>query len=405
MKDLIIYINYCIFIGFLFSTHELQTQWTQTNGLYTEKVSSFASIDTNLFARTFDNGVFLTINNGVNWTAVNSGLSNNEIRSLTTLGILLFAGTSNGVSRSTNNGTNWIGAGLTNEIVYSLKYSNGYLLAGIFGDIYRSSNFGTNWTVTAPTGNLTYAFTDIGPFLFAGTEGDGVFRSTNNGTNWLTVNSGLPFAAFVLSLVFNDSIIFAGTFYDGVFRSNNLGANWIEVNSGLTHRDVYAFAVYESNLFAATYFGGVFLSTNNGTSCAPVNTGLTDLNIRALKVHGVYLYAGTWGSGVWRRPLSEIINSVIQISGNIPFQFNLYQNYPNPFNPATQIKFDIPKLSNVKLIVYDALGRVVAELVNEQLNAGSYSYDWNASDYPSGVYFYKLITDDYAQTRIMVLIK
>ena len=96
---------------------------------------------------------------------------------------------------------------------------------------------------------------------------------------------------------------------------------------------------------------------------------------------------------------------VNQISSEIPEGFSLYQNYPNPFNPLTNIRFDILKSSNVKLIVYNILGKEITILVNEKLTAGSYKVDWNASDYPSGVYFYKLITYEYVAVKKMVLIK
>ena len=100
------------------------------------------------------------------------------------------------------------------------------------------------------------------------------------------------------------------------------------------------------------------------------------------------------------------------ISSKIPESFILYQNYPNPFNPVTKIKFDINKSLHVKLIVYDALGRNVATLVDEQLKPGTYEVEFNGRDYPSGVYFYrieihssKLEAGDYIESRKMVLLK
>ena len=94
-----------------------------------------------------------------------------------------------------------------------------------------------------------------------------------------------------------------------------------------------------------------------------------------------------------------------EIKGNVPVEFSLFQNYPNPFNPSTNIRFDITSSSHVKLIIYDALGREVASLVNEKLSAGSYQVDWDGSDYPSGVYFYKLSTNNFVETRKMILIR
>lgn len=100
-------------------------------------------------------------------------------------------------------------------------------------------------------------------------------------------------------------------------------------------------------------------------------------------------------------------------STEIPVKFSLYQNYPNPFNPTSKIKFQIPKMSNVRLTVFDVLGREIAVLVEEQLKPGTYEIQWDASNYPSSVYFYKLTAGDYSsgsgrgfsETRKMILLK
>jgi hypothetical protein len=102
---------------------------------------------------------------------------------------------------------------------------------------------------------------------------------------------------------------------------------------------------------------------------------------------------------------TSTIVSIRQISIEIPEKFSLSQNYPNPFNPKSNIKFQIAKSGEVKLVVSDALGKEVAILVDEQLNPGTYEVEWDGSSYPSGVYFYKLITADYTETRKMVLLK
>ena len=89
----------------------------------------------------------------------------------------------------------------------------------------------------------------------------------------------------------------------------------------------------------------------------------------------------------------------------LPLLFNLSQNYPNPFNPTTNISFVIPKMDKVTLIVYDELGRLVETLIDGELQAGKHSVDWNASLLPSGTYFYRLTTQDYTETKKMILIK
>ena len=93
------------------------------------------------------------------------------------------------------------------------------------------------------------------------------------------------------------------------------------------------------------------------------------------------------------------------ISNVVPNDFVLEQNYPNPFNPATMIKFAIPKLSGVKLSVFDITGKEVRTLVNSELKAGSYEYILNAEGLSSGVYFYRLQTNEFNSVKRMILLK
>ncbi|MFZ4590731.1 MAG: T9SS type A sorting domain-containing protein [Ignavibacteria bacterium] len=93
------------------------------------------------------------------------------------------------------------------------------------------------------------------------------------------------------------------------------------------------------------------------------------------------------------------------ISTNIPKEFKLSQNYPNPFNPMTKVKFSIVKAGDVKIVVYDVMGREVQTLLNERLNAGTYEVKFDGSGLTSGVYFYRLTTAGFAETKRMLLIK
>ncbi len=92
-------------------------------------------------------------------------------------------------------------------------------------------------------------------------------------------------------------------------------------------------------------------------------------------------------------------------NGIIPKSFALYQNYPNPFNPATQIKFDVARQVNVKISVFDVIGREVAVLVNGEMKPGVYDVDWNAGNFASGVYFYKIHAGDFSDVKKMILVK
>lgn len=96
---------------------------------------------------------------------------------------------------------------------------------------------------------------------------------------------------------------------------------------------------------------------------------------------------------------------VIQIANELPTEYQLYQNYPNPFNPVTTIKYDIPKKAFVTIKVYDITGREVGELVNQEQEQGRYEISWSADKLASGIYFYTIRTQDFSDTKRMVLIK
>ncbi|MBK6506086.1 MAG: T9SS type A sorting domain-containing protein [Ignavibacteria bacterium] len=98
-------------------------------------------------------------------------------------------------------------------------------------------------------------------------------------------------------------------------------------------------------------------------------------------------------------------NAIVE-SGSLPEEFSLSQNYPNPFNPATKINYKLHVTGYIELIVFDALGKDVATLVNEMKIAGSYEVEFNASNLPSGVYFYSLIANGKQMSvKRMALVK
>jgi hypothetical protein len=119
--------------------------------------------------------------------------------------------------------------------------------------------------------------------------------------------------------------------------------------------------------------------------------------------------AGIWKTTYSRKPYyvlcENIPVSVQQISSTVPSGFSLEQNYPNPFNPVTNIKFEIPLRSYVVLNVYDVTGRLVETLLSKEISAGTYLAEWDASKYSSGVYFYSLVTENFVQTRKLMVVK
>ena len=198
--------------------------------------------------------------------------------------------------------------------------------------------------------------------------------------------------------------LFAGAYDGDVFLSTNNGSNWNAVNTDLTNKVVTAMTIQGTNLFVGTDGGGVFLSTNNGTNWTGINTGLSNKRLHAMIIHGGTIFAGTAGGGIWKRSLSQI-TSVESMLNNFPANFTLQQNYPNPFNPSTQITYSIPKLSNVSIKVYDILGQEIATIVNDKKLKDLYTLRWDAQNVPTGLYFYRLVTDEYELTKKMIITK
>lgn len=97
------------------------------------------------------------------------------------------------------------------------------------------------------------------------------------------------------------------------------------------------------------------------------------------------------------------LNNDVEISA--PKKYNVSQNYPNPFNPVTKIGYEIPVNSFVKLIIYDVLGKEVKTLVNETMKPGIYEVMFGGTDYPSGVYFYRLSADSFTESKRMLIVK
>ena len=383
----------------LFVPSILFSQWVQTHGLEGKVTFCLNTNGTHLYAGTALEGLFISTNNGINW--VQTSLNNRTVFTLELKGNYIFAGSDTGLFISSNQGLSWSQPVIVNHAVFSVLANDSILLAGTTANgIYLSTNNGLNWLQTSLNDKGVHSILQSGNYIYAGTYNlSGVFISTNGGFNW--VQSSLD-NQNVNCLAVIGLDVFAGVNLFGVYHSANYGTNWTQ--AGLYYNYVRSFAVYGSRLFAGTD-SSIYLTSDNGINWVDKGQGLPsgDL-IPSLAITNNYLFAATSYYGVWRIPLSEIIG-VEPISSGIPNNSSLFQNYPNPFNPITNIKFQIAKSGDVKLVVFDVLGREVTTLVNEQLNPGTYEVQWDASSYPSGVYFYRLITNTYSETKKMVLMK
>lgn len=375
-------------------------------------VYSLAALGNDIFAGTYYYGVYKSTNNGINW--LQTTLSTPDCFSFTTLGNNIFVGTdyNSGIFLSSNSGTSWaqVNNGLSSHQVLALKTLGVTLFAGTYGGgIFQSTNNGSNWTSlnNGLTNLYVRSIAVSEAFLLVGTYGGGIFQSTNNGTSWNAVNNGLT-NLNVYSLAISGPNLFAGT-ANGVYLSTNNGANWTQ--KGLFNLNVRTFAISGINIFAGLDNNcGVYLTTNNGTTWIEKNEGLRSItagtvaSINSLLISNNFIYAATQGRNIYRASLMEIIG-VKNINGTIPRSYSLSQNYPNPFNPITTIKFSIPKLSLVKITVFDITGKELETLVNEKLQAGTYLTKWEALNFSSSMFLYKIQTEDYTETKRMVLIK
>ena len=132
----------------------------------------------------------------------------------------------------------------------------------------------------------------------------------------------------------------------------------------------------------------------------------------ALRLESLYRFIN-FASGdcadISKRPLLVITyNQPLSVNTEktgLPDNYSISQNYPNPFNPTTRINFDIPFNGNVSINIYDINGREIKRLVNEYKSAGYYSVDFNAAEFSSGTYFYKITSGDYRETKTMIVVK
>jgi hypothetical protein len=232
--------------------------------------------------------------------------------------------------------------------------------------VYASTNLGLNWTSGTTTGQTNSYALNFNNATIGINVGTIAQITTNGGSSWTTTSGTVPGTGNMLGAEgYGTSTFWIGR-GAGIFMTTNSGDNWAAVPGITVSGSVYAMD------FA--------LVSGCPTGWAVTSTG--------------HIYAMKIITGVSGDP-----------ANNLPKDYILSQNYPNPFNPSTMISFSLPKANNVKLAVYDLLGREVATLVNEFTTAGNHTIEFNASNLSSGVYLYKIQAGDFTDTKKMVLIK
>ena len=325
----------------------------------------------------------------------------------------MFAGTwGGGVFRSTNGGERWRFSGLPDRIVYDLDFdTNGVLFASTdLGEVYRSIDNGLSWLKIGVASTAIWAL-GIDPnndHIYAGTFGAGVYKSVDGGLNW--TQTGLT-SGHIFDFAFGNNPetgvtgVFAATSTGVVFSSDG-GTTWGDFSTGLTVVDTRAVAFAGNELLAGTWGGGAFLYDT--ASHAWIRDGMPGGQITTFAVNPTSgeVFAVSDGNGVFRKSFAKTATSNEGTDGDeLPAGYLLEQNYPNPFNPRTTIQYGLPAPGEVRLTVYDVVGREVAVLVEGVVDAGVHQIDFDAGLLPSGVYFYRLDTPARTLNRTMILLK
>jgi hypothetical protein len=336
-----------------------------------------------------------------------------------------------------------------NNIFSLLNPIDSVIFAGTRTGILRSLDFGVNFNYAnngIPANSWVLDIASDSSGIVGAATTNGVFISTNLGNSWMQT-TGIPASDTITSIGFHtiatdkntERVMYCFGYSIGnqnlVFEASENTTYLAAIIHGLIGENSY----YEGHTISPatgameyTWLvsrpinpiqpgGGVYQSTNNCQSFTPLNEGLPNnpkgssivaVNNTTSRGNSVDLICGLFensnnGAKVFKRTVPIGIQ---QISSEVPKGFSLSQNYPNPFNPNTKIKFQISKLSDAKLIVFDVLGREVTTLVNEQLKPGTYEVDWDGSGFASGVYYYKLsastsLSTTYQETKRMVLMK
>jgi hypothetical protein len=339
--------------------------------------------------------------------------------------------------KSANTGQSWnsFNGGLPANTDWAPKIRAGIqnppvLYTNVTNYVYSSVSPYTTWTQFNPT-----AFTGpVTNLIVPNTSSDRLFACIGGGTqklmyyyngSWHDISAGLPSGGRVRSVQSKTSILGTYTYAvmngfspgEKIYRTTNAGVTWINVSGDLPNVPLSDVVIYPSLNLNILYLGsefGCYRTTNGGTNWHRWNNGMPESNIvTELKYidsmstrNKFYVLAATYGRSIWIRDVSG--DDPVRISNNntaIPKRYALNQNYPNPFNPQTVISFELPINGFVTLKIYDAVGKEIKSLINGIFNVGFHQVEWNAVNYPSGVYFYKLESEGFTETKKMMLIK
>jgi len=409
---------------------------------YTLPVTQFyaGEIDNNnphvVLGGTQDNGTVRTTTGGLSdWVDIYGG-DGFYCRVDYTNSLRLYASSQyGGLGRSTNGGQSFLGA--TNGL--DLTYTNWMtpyvmdkndpltLYCGTY-KIHRSTNGMQSWTVISPdlarrhvellgtvtTVDVAASDPDV---IYCGTDDANVWVTRDGGGSWTLINNGLPERWVTRVAAHPDSANICFVTLSGykvdlqgahIFRTSDFGSTWVSIAGNLPDAPINDVVIDPEDV-NTLYIGtdvGVMYTTDMGGNWFVLGEGFpTNVPCHDLTLHNPTrtLVVWTHGRSAFRTSLPPTVD--VAPDAPIPSEFSLEQNHPNPFNPSTTIQFRVPSQEFVELKVYDVLGREVATLVNEELQPGSYETTFNGNDLASGVYYYRLSTTSFVQTRKLLLLR
>jgi hypothetical protein len=346
-----------------------------------------------------DQGVVLrSVNKGHNWQIIHGPNQNfpdfNGLDIISgTLGMthIMIAGDNGKVYQTTSGGGNWSliarPVNTTKKLnSIAVAYDQVYCVVGDSGAVYRTIDGGQTWENRSIAVNITLkkiVSMQYDRYCAVGSNGT-IITSTDYGFSWSFRTSGT-------ASTFND-VIFSGLDSGTVVGDNKVVR--VTTNGGITWQadpslDSLLNTFPQRNIISITQVDENTVNTISRRTSSDKNAA-----------DSTFIVAVSSEPFLGIEPISNFIAKV----------FSLKQNFPNPFNPVTNIRFDIPanvkgQRSNVKIIIYDITGKEIEVLVDEAVRAGQYEIKWDGANYPSGVYFYTIIANDYSQTRKMVLVK
>ncbi|MGD1046869.1 MAG: T9SS type A sorting domain-containing protein [Bacteroidota bacterium] len=395
--------------GFTRSTDGGKTWNRVNNNFRNSDISSLTTNGNNIFAGITWDGVYSSSDNGNSWQHIWNS-TNIPLAILADDSVLIVAPTNGnyGLFRSTDFGNNWIQTSLSSGVFSCLAKSlEGTYYAGggsgIDYGVYSSTDKGVTWKYQLKNYSITGLVTTPLGNVFAITAIDGVFRSTDKGNNWAKIvfETGSPWR-----IVSSPSGDVYASFYDGyLYRLDDKSDTWNTVGGYFKSTVSNLVFLNDSTIVASTYNNGVILSKDRGNSWNEINTGLSNSDITNLiMTKGGAVFLSIYQGGLFQSSDSTL-TFIKEFTSDIPVKIVLQNNYPNPFNPATIIKYQIPTNSFVSITVYDLLGKEITKLVNERQKTGNYSVKFDGMKYSSGIYFYRLQTNNFSETKKMLLIK